>query len=115
MQKVMLFFIMLFCTFSLTSCSLAADAVKDTIKADAVKDTIKEEMSTDSTASNSTATSIMQSKVNLLSWKIKYWKAYQKTIELEYTGACYKDKRHNAASVEIEKLNKELRKLLIGG
>lgn len=54
-----------------------------------------------------------KARVELLTWKIKYFQEHLRAIELEYTGLCYKDRRHRASSLELNKLNRELRRLLL--
>jgi len=57
----------------------------------------------------------IQVKVESLSWQLRYYQERQRAIQLEYTGLCYKDPRHAQCVLEIEKLTKEIRRLLLGG
>lgn len=52
-------------------------------------------------------------RIALLTWQIKYWKEYLRAVELEYTGLCYKDVRHDNASMQVRQLTRELRRMLI--
>ena len=59
-------------------------------------------------------TDIQKSKVDLLNWKVRYWQQFKRSVELEYTGLCYKDKRYAQAVVKMNTLNKELQRILVG-
>ena len=54
-----------------------------------------------------------QAKVNLINWKIKYLREHMRAIELEYTGLCYKDRRHWVAKNQLDQMVRELRRILI--
>lgn len=58
-------------------------------------------------------TELKQAYVNLKKWQVKYYKEQLRSIALEYTGLCFKDKRYIKADQEIEKLNREIKQLLV--
>ena len=91
--------------FLLSSCSLAADNLPQDVekKPETIKEAI-EGLSIDDPR---------QSKVELLSWKIKYWQEYLKSTRLEYQGNCYDDRRYRTGKNEIERLTREIRQLLL--
>ena len=43
----------------------------------------------------------------LKDWQIKYYTEHLRSIALEYTGLCFKDKRYIKANQELERLTKE--------
>lgn len=85
----------------LTSCSFAADVPTPPDKT--IQQAVEELQSDDP----------RKAKVELLTWKIRYWQEYLKTIRLEYQGKCYDDRRYRTGRNEIDKLSNEIRRLLL--
>jgi len=46
-------------------------------------------------------------KKALKDWQVKYYTEHLRSIALEYTGLCFKDKRYIKANQELERLTKE--------
>jgi len=91
--------------FFLSSCSFAADKLPQNVEKK--PETIKEAID------NLEQDDPRQTKIELLSWKIKYWQEYLKGVRLEYQGNCYDDRRYRMGKNEIERLTKEIRRLLL--
>jgi hypothetical protein len=56
---------------------------------------------------------INQSKMDLLSWQVRYWKEHKRAVELEYTGLVFKDVRHQLAIREITRIEREAKQLIL--
>jgi len=85
----------------LTSCSFAADTP------------VLPDKTIDQTVEGLQPDDPRKAKVELLTWKIRYWQEYLKTIRLEYQGKCYNDRRYRTGRNEIDKLSNEIRHLLL--
>lgn len=90
-------------TFLFSSCSFAGDKLLQAQTPETIKDAIEILRPDDP----------RQAKIELLSWKIKYWQEYLKAIRLEYQGNCYDDRRYRTGKNEIESLTREIRQLLL--
>jgi len=51
-------------------------------------------------------------KASITKWQILYYKELLRSIALEYTGLCFKDKRWINANQELEILDFEIKQLL---
>ena len=51
-------------------------------------------------------------KASITKWQILYYKELLRSIALEYTGLCFKDKRWINANQEIERLDREVKQFL---
>ena len=51
-------------------------------------------------------------EVELIQWQVKYYKEQMRSVALEYTGLCFKDKRYIKANQELERLDREIKQLL---
>ena len=56
---------------------------------------------------------INQSKMDLLSWQLRYWKENQRAVELKYTTFCFKDVEYRTAVNEIDRITKQMQHLLL--
>ena len=65
------------------------------------------------TSENPSFAQINQSKMDLLSWQLRFWKENQRAIELEYTGLIFKDARHQMAIKEVDRITKKIKQQLI--
>jgi len=108
MKNILLTFLM--CLF-LTGCASIGIAEEPVVEPAPVPEIIEPPETSEN--SNPSFAQINQSKMDLLSWQLRFWKENQRAIELEYTGLCYKDVRHGTAVNEINRVTKQMQHLLL--
>jgi len=108
MKNILITFLM--CLF-LTGCASIGIAEDQAIEPKEVQEIIEPPEASEN--SNPSFAQINQSKMDLLSWQLRFWKENQRAIELEYTGLCYKDVRHGTAVNEINRVTKQMQHLLL--